>query len=379
LPDIDYSLPPLDIAEISLFGSGVGECVVIHMGAGQWFIIDSCLCPKTKKPIALVYLRSIGVDYSNQVIGILITHWHSDHIKGASELLKCCAKAKLYCSGALSSNEAFKIATLYKKSIFNEHDQDVREFSDIVDFLYQTNAPKRLEPVRSRHTFRDIRQQNQVASRLIALSPSNMAVTQSIADLAQQQPKEKSQRTRAIATQSANLNAVAVHFTFGQLSVVLGSDLENSNNLNTGWNAVFNDNMIAELSLTKAHIFKVSHHGSQSGHHDAIWSDLLLDKPLAMTTTFSPSQLPREQDIERLKKQSKALLLTCDPTKNKKIKRDKMVERELRGIAIKQRTINTKNMGHIQIRATEQGELTYAMNTHAVKYNECPPTLEHSS
>ncbi len=368
LPDIQDTQPASNIAEISLFGPGVGECIVIHMGAGQWFIIDSCLCPKTNEPIALSYLRSIGVDYANKVIGILISHWHSDHIRGASKLLKHCTHAKLYCSSALFSKEALTLTSLYKANRFTDCDKNTEEFSSIVNFLHGTNDPRRLEFIKARHTVKDIRQENHVPVRLIALSPSNMAVTQSIVNLVKLQPKEKSQRTRAVVPQSENLNAVAIHFTFGQLSVILGSDLENHDNENTGWKAVFNDGMIADLSLSKAHVFKVSHHGGQSGNHDRIWCDLLHDKPLAITTTFSRSHLPCDDDIERLKKQSKALLITRDPTKNKKIKHDKMVERELRSIAKERITVNTKNMGHIQIRATEQGKLTVGMNEHAVRY-----------
>ena len=81
---IEYDAPDNHIGEISIFGPGIGECIVLHIGQGRWFVIDSCLCPKTKQPIALQYFKDIGVDASTQVVGILISHWHSDHIQGAT-------------------------------------------------------------------------------------------------------------------------------------------------------------------------------------------------------------------------------------------------------------------------------------------------------
>ena len=128
---------------------------MLHLGEGRWFIIDSCLCPSTKQPIALNYLRSIGVDVSQQVVGILITHWHSDHIEGASALLKACSNAKLYCSIALLKKEAFQLVALYKKDIFTDTDEDIREFKEIIEFLSETKDRNRFELVKNRHTFFD--------------------------------------------------------------------------------------------------------------------------------------------------------------------------------------------------------------------------------
>ena len=54
--------PELDVIEVSLFGPGYGECVVLHLGAGEWVIVDSCLDHRTGQPATLVYLSSLGID-----------------------------------------------------------------------------------------------------------------------------------------------------------------------------------------------------------------------------------------------------------------------------------------------------------------------------
>ncbi len=109
------------------------------------------------------------MDVSQQVVGILITHWHSDHIEGASALLKACPNAKLYFSIALLQKEAFQLAGLYKNDIFADTDKEIREFREIVEFLRETNDRNRFAPVKNRHTFFRLQKYGtNTSSRLIA-------------------------------------------------------------------------------------------------------------------------------------------------------------------------------------------------------------------
>jgi len=364
---IKYKLPNADSAEISLFGPGIGECIVLNFGQNKWFIIDSCICPKTKQPVALQYLKEIGVDVGEQVVGILISHWHSDHIKGASALLKACTKAKLYLSHALMSREALYVASLYKDDIFAEAGKDIREFGEIIKFL-KSGDKNRLVLVKTRHTFFDYR--DTIPARLVALSPSDAAVTQAISLLAQLKTKAGDNRIRNVVPVSENLNAVAIHFSFGGFSAILGSDLEEKGDFQTGWSAIFKDNLSSELSLSTSSLFKVSHHGSQTGHHEKIWQDLLITKPLSITTPFTRSGLPTPDNIKRIQELSSNFLITRDPQAKSLIKRDNMVERELRAIVKERKSINDK-MGHIQIRISDKGALNIAANQNAVRFEGC--------
>ena len=48
--------PPChDELEVSIFGPGIGESVVVHLGYGDWIVVDSCLNPRTRLPAALEY------------------------------------------------------------------------------------------------------------------------------------------------------------------------------------------------------------------------------------------------------------------------------------------------------------------------------------
>ena len=54
-------MPAPDSIDISIFGPGIGECCVFHIGDGKWFVVDSCT-DTSGSPVALTYLQQLGVD-----------------------------------------------------------------------------------------------------------------------------------------------------------------------------------------------------------------------------------------------------------------------------------------------------------------------------
>ena len=58
--------------EVSVFGPGVGESVVLHCGYGRWLVIDSCR-NNAGAAVPLEYLRSIGVDVNGDVSDVIAT------------------------------------------------------------------------------------------------------------------------------------------------------------------------------------------------------------------------------------------------------------------------------------------------------------------
>ena len=53
--------PRTDEIELSVFGSGIGESLLVHLGFDDWVVVDSCIVRETGQPAALDYLREIGV------------------------------------------------------------------------------------------------------------------------------------------------------------------------------------------------------------------------------------------------------------------------------------------------------------------------------
>ena len=320
--------------------------------------------PGSQESIALNYLESLGVNAATQVTGLLLSHWLSDHIKGAYQLVSACENAAIHASAALFSSEAVNLACLYKNDPFNNTDKEIREFRNIVEYLKEQGQQGRFDLVHARHYFFDDRD---TATRLIALSPSTVATTQAIERIRELKPKGGQRRARLIAPSSENLNAVALHFSFGEFSAVLGSDLEETGNVHTGWSAVHNSNIATQLSLSKSHVYKVAHHGSETGHHQDTWEHFLVSQPQAITTTYSNSLLPKQSDIDRIKPLASSLIVTRDPTPKNKTKRNSFTDRWLKRQTTRRHVINDK-IGHIQIRITTDGEFSVAKNSACVEY-----------
>jgi hypothetical protein len=199
------------------------------------------------------------------------------------------------------------------------------------------------------------------------MSPSSSAELQAIANLKSIPPKPGSRRLRNVVPQNPNQNAIALHFSFGKFAAVLGSDLEESGNPATGWSAIINSGLQHSLSLVRASLFKVPHHGSETGHHDKVWDQLLEALPTSLTTPFTRSRLPKESDISRVSKLSAIFWVTRDAQAKSKVKRDRMVEREMKSIVKERQSINDR-MGHLQVRIAEDGQFAIANNGLPVAY-----------
>jgi hypothetical protein len=102
---IDASAPAPDSLEVSLFGPGYGECVVCHLGGGEWLVVDSCWDFRRNLHPAVEYLRSLNVDLGRDVVFVVASHWHDDHVRGLSDLLLECSAATFCCSSALRDSE----------------------------------------------------------------------------------------------------------------------------------------------------------------------------------------------------------------------------------------------------------------------------------
>ena len=87
-------IPSKQLFEVFLIGTGnYGESIIVHAGANNWIIIDSCIDPKTKDCLPLSYLKKKRVNLAEDVKLIVCTHWHDDHIKGMANLLRECKSA----------------------------------------------------------------------------------------------------------------------------------------------------------------------------------------------------------------------------------------------------------------------------------------------
>lgn len=365
---IQKTLPDDDQAEVSLFGPGYGECIVIHYGNQDWFIVDSCLDPLTKRPISLVYLEELGVEKEN-IKGLIITHWHSDHTAGASQIVESCPNVRVYFSGALNQEEAYTLAYLYDAEAFSGVGKEIKDFKRIADYLFKNGERDRLAVANIGRSFFH-KNNSLITSRMLALSPSDVAVSWAKTKLIQQLPSRGAQRVRNVVSDSPNFNAVALYFSFSDVSVLLGSDLEESGNPDTGWSAILNSDIVDQHELTKSQVFKVPHHGSGTGHHQGVWDDMLTNKPISIATPYNKLRdpLPTQTDTDRIVALSSTFSVTRDHAKQKPPRKaDNATERMLKNFTKDREAINNK-IGHIQIRFKNSNDLSVG---------KCPNVVTH--
>jgi hypothetical protein len=287
---------------VSLFGPGYGECVLLHLGLSDWVIVDSCL-NKDKRPPVLEYLRALGQDPAQVVKLVVATHWHDDHIGGLGVLFKECQSARFACSGALKGQE---FLTLVRAASINSmmRTSGVKEFNEVLETLEQRSRSRsRLGSPTLASANRILWVRHKIngqsfSAEIRSLSPSDAAVTRTQVEIASLFPKVHEPKRR-VSPRLPNHSAVALWVTAGESRILLGSDLEESGDPETGWTAILDP---AVRPQDKASVFKVAHHGSETAHHPRIWAELLKPIPHAILTPFMRGRvvLPTPQDSSRI-------------------------------------------------------------------------------
>jgi beta-lactamase superfamily II metal-dependent hydrolase len=326
----DLNIPSSDQIEVSVFGPSFGESVVVHYGGGKWLIVDSCVSPGSKEPVALEYLNKIGVE-CDTVQFIFITHWHSDHIGGAAKLVEKCANAKICIPASFTKSEFISFLAGYndptQASLGNGVDEIVEIFSLVKNRTRAlASADKRIgvdEIITDSSSHR---------CEIWTLSPSDLEITESLAQLGSLIPTHGTAKRRATPT-GKNDNSIVVLIEVGGTSVLLGADLEETSHPDSGWSVIVSS---SAKPTTRSEIFKVPHHGSPNAHSDEIWKEILTDNPIAIVTPWNRGRkLPKESDIKRINSFTSKLYLTAPPAEMKRVKHERFVEKVMRDFGVK--------------------------------------------
>ena len=328
-----------------MFGPGLGECCVIHIGNGDWIIIDSCIDSESKRPAALNYLDEIGVDYSNKVILLIVTHFHDDHIRGISEIAEKCTNATLCTSAAFHSEEFRTVLAVYNKS-------SSPVGSGVLE-LYKILKLCRDEGRSLKHALVDriIYERSGAGwqTSIRSLAPSDEQLRRSLASASDLIP-ERNESRRRMPNDGLNHYSVVINVEAEGTSLLLGGDLEETSRSDCGWKAVVDAHDSARFP--KSCVFKVPHHGSENGHNEHVWSRMLVSNCWAILTPFGKGKkkLPSPDDIRRITSKTENAYVTAPRSvaRSKRV-RPSAVERSVREVAGRLRTV-TWNTGHIRLR-----------------------------
>lgn len=274
------------------------SCLVVHLGADEWMIVDSCVSPDHHVP-ALNYLDRIGVETATAVKLVVATHWHDDHVRGISQIVDRCPGAQVVWSVALQSDEL--IRGVGSRRPFGRFDS-VKTTSGVEEMrriFAQVGERRIVWAVEGRCRYQ---RGGTSHCHIRALSPSDRVVTRaqsSIRDLLFADP------AIVVGRPDRNLTAVVLWVEVGERTMLLGADLQQSPPAHSGWSTIVGANARPRGS---AEVFKVPHHGSANGHHEPVWAEMLVPKPEAVVCPCAngSTKLPTEDDIERLCNRSRA-------------------------------------------------------------------------
>ncbi|MFF3376215.1 MBL fold metallo-hydrolase [Streptomyces sp. NPDC002680] len=342
--------PAADQIEVSVFGPGVGECIVIHLGDAEWMVIDSCVRTGSKIPVAVEYLQQLGVNVAESVRIVVATHWHDDHVKGISTLLQEATKARFYAAGAFRRDEF--LAVSQRTHLISKFSSGVEELVNVRKIITERKAQKggSLEQVSA--VQRISADPNRAVREIWALSPSAEDTERGIEHIASI-IDEQSGKVSRVPNLPPNDVSVVLHLETAIGGILLGGDLEHHRTTRTrGWHAVLDHPGRPD---TKATFYKVPHHGSGNADCPEIWQHLLADQPVCVLTPFERGKipLPRQADVTRLRSKVDRVFITS-ARRFASVARSSTVEKAIRG-ATRSFKPNTLKMGHVQARVVNDG------------------------
>lgn len=338
--------PRWDELECAVFGPGFGECVVLHLGNNEWFIIDSCTYGGSREPIAGEYLRHLSVDMSIAVKRILATHWHDDHIRGISKLVLDCPAASFIMSAALGSREFCQL--VYEVDDQNKYVSalsSASELANVFEILAKRGRPAQSPSAFAQDGMRLFQGGFNNEVQVFSLSPSAATIANTLTSITNELTTDPP--VRRFRRLSPNHLSVAVQVIAGSFGCLLGADLENTVDNAFGWGGV----LTSELrSNSRNQLFKVPHHGSRNAHHDDVWRTMLQDAPISVVAPFSKQKnpLPTDADIARIRKTTNSLHVTTWPLSSRPKKRQG-VDGILNGATKTRRSLAAK-AGFVRVR-----------------------------
>ncbi|MCY4153669.1 MAG: hypothetical protein OXE94_15780 [Aestuariivita sp.] len=185
------------------------------------------------------------------------------------------------------------------------------------------------------------------ASRLLALSPSSKQFEQFLRMIGAE-PHALPLKAKKMLTAGRNDLSIASVLEVGDLSILLGADLEHHHDPELGWAAVIHN---LSGKGPKSAAIKIPHHGSVGSHHDKVWSELLCKDVVSVVTPWSLAgkRLPTEADKARISGLSKEAYITAKKPQSLKKRYSKAVTKHIRSTRV-EIVSSVFRCGHVRIR-----------------------------
>jgi hypothetical protein len=280
--------PNADQFEVSVFGRGMGECIMCHLGEGRWLMVDS-FRDADGIPIANSYLDDL--EGGHQVVAVVATHWDDDHTHGMAEVIRTHDPAEVWMPIVLNKREVFRFAVEHVEAMEGRGPSGLRDF---VEVLGVTSGRRT-----RRWGMLDRSVATGTAAEARLLAPTDEMVDAGIAALGVHLDPGFGE----VSEIDSNRMSIVLWVSNGARAALLGADLENGED---GWPAVLRK---GSPTGARASLIKIPHHGSTDADEARIWTELLTDSPVNTVTRFTKKRdpLPLATDVQRLTERAGAL------------------------------------------------------------------------
>jgi beta-lactamase superfamily II metal-dependent hydrolase len=339
---VDRTPPESDEVEISLFGPGYGECVLVHLGRGDWMMVDSCRNTGTQVQPALDYLAAMGVNIAAAIRLTVISHWDDDHIGGLSDVIQATPEAEVWCSTAMTASREFLALVEQRETLGLALGSGAREFRTALDLIVSRGSSVQFAIASSPLYARPAHNRDECV--VTALSPSSqsfLAAQQQLARIV----SEPALIVPRLRQARPNHNSIALWIAFPAVSVVLGADLEVTRDNRTGWEAVVTGKF---KPRKRASLIKLPHHGSANAHSPNFWNRMLVRRPAALVTPWR-SVLPIATDVARICNTTSEAYITRRDVPGNFYRYEPAVGRAMRAAMLNRRPVGGP-FGHVRAR-----------------------------
>jgi beta-lactamase superfamily II metal-dependent hydrolase len=333
--------PEANQLEVSVFSRGYGESIVVHVGGGRWVIIDSLLT-SDRLPVAAVYLDALGIDLAQSVDAILLTHWHDDHVAGATQLVSRAPSAVVALSSCLQKDEFKALLRSRGAPEAGSYGGGMSELLGVLRAMSSRPGPRKwctADKLIAADRVND-------SYRFEALSPSEADFEAFVIGLAEWDLSDA-----RIQAPHRNDASVASVVQVQDHILLFGADLETGTS-GTGWHAVHSTVWQAR---GRASFFKIPHHGSSNADFPAVWADMVTENVMAALTPWNRGRkLPTQADVDRIVGHTVNAHAAARPLSSRSLSRLNAVEKSLR--QAKMRLVTpADDLGHLRIRMTNAG------------------------
>ena len=304
-----WKLPRIrkDLVNITVFGPGFGESIIIYIPSLGWGVIDSCIHRAKNVTInpALEFLKSQNV---TRLSFLVLTHPHNDHFQGLNLLIEHflgrIERICYYSGDGIREYRTF----LAKKHLLREPglvalSRIFKKFAQAKEAgAHILKMSERTEIVRrNRYGNSEV--------EIIALSPSEESIARYVQLLHEAIPRKDGHFSGEMKDNDHNLLSSAILCKVQNLSLIFGSDLEVGKTKHMGWKGVMRNPDSPELA---AHFVKIPHHGSENAFYEPVWKEFSKNSlPVSVITPYDRSSLPRIEMIKRISKFSSKIAITA--------------------------------------------------------------------